>query len=407
MALSGSEVIHGMQFNYKGLLSYSFCVLQPQEGTEYLVHGNISSEFYFRKFALVRKLDSSGLTSSVEELKYDTSVWRREDCKCVTLILLSNEEAPTSSVTQLVHSRFNGFASSCLVISPVHGFNYLMASAPTVNWVVEFGAFLFSKLPHTSFCLPSVQPKHPWSSPVAAMFTQQLLFPMTTTTGFVTLLKIYARLCEVKIAHLLGSKLATARHLEQSWDPGPGDKTLSVQISHPWGDNTRCRILFHNGQHVVNAMQFNSGCHKEHFQGRNSPSFVPSPHLQTSTILMVHIISKGPPAMSGKLSSTGYNQDHFQEGGGVIMVVAVFTQRLVGHEHYLGFYDDSDLVQEHRVHWDPGGWRWSAWGQAAFQEGGDVRSLHGPAPSTSTWARPGRAPRRAIQTTSTSIGGAD
>lgn len=89
------------------------------------------------------------------------------------------------------------------------------------------------------------------------------------------------------------------------------------------------------------------------------------------------------------------------------MVVAVFTQRLVGHEHYLGFYDDSDLVQEHRVHWDPGGWRWSAWGQAAFQEGGDVRSLHGPAPSTSTWARPGRAPRRAIQTTSTSIGGAD
>ena len=117
-----------------------------------------------------------------------------------------------------------------------------------------FGAFLLGKLPYTSFCLPSVQPKHPWPSPVAAMFTQRLLFPMTTITGFVPILKIYVRLFEVGLAQWLGSKSGSARHLQKSWDPGPGNKTLSVQISQPWEDITHCQIMFQDDQHVVDAM---------------------------------------------------------------------------------------------------------------------------------------------------------
>ena len=40
-------------------------VLQPRECTEYLVHDSISSVFYWTRFALVRKMDSSSSNTSV------------------------------------------------------------------------------------------------------------------------------------------------------------------------------------------------------------------------------------------------------------------------------------------------------------------------------------------------------
>lgn len=154
--------------------------------------------------------------------------------------------------------------------------------------------------------------------------------------------------------------------------------------------------------------------------------------LQPPKILLVLVISKRAPTMSGTTSSTCYNQDHFQEGRGVIVVAtAVFAQGFVGHGYYLGFdhddadngyvldwisihhnccfylvkvysnFDyrrDSDHVQEHRVHWDPGGCQWCRLGvKPSFKKGGMLGApvtctCTWAAPSTSTWARTSCAP---------------
>ena len=185
------------------------------------------------------------------------------------------------------------------------------------------------------------------------------------------------------------------------------------------------------------------------------------------------ILSKRSQDMSCMASSTCYNQDHFQEGRGVIAFADVFTQGCFGYRHYIGFDCDgyfsvafpskvinhntnfnrvsvghdyyylkpdnfSELVQVHLDHgcyrdnyhgdsgmikdlqapWDPGKiFVIAAWGQAAFQEGRDVRDLpwpilipglspliaHGPGPSMLTTRQQPTSTRK--QATSTASSG--
>lgn len=107
--------------------------------------------------------------------------------------------------------------------------------------------------------------------------------------------------------------------------------------------------------------------------------------------------------------STCDDHEPFQGGRNVIGVTTYFEQFSTGHKHYLdfasanycmgaffdwvpvdqndsysaevypglGYYRDCDQIKEHRLQWDPGGFSVvSAWGQAEFQGGRDVRSLY-------------------------------
>ncbi|KAM3331049.1 hypothetical protein ACQJBY_027246 [Aegilops geniculata] len=62
-----------------------------------------------------------------------------------------------------------------------------------------------------------------------------------------------------------------------------------------------------------------------------------SSDLQPQKILLVLVISKRAPAMSGTTSFIWYNKDHFQEGSGVIAVATVSAQGFVSHRTYFGF----------------------------------------------------------------------
>lgn len=95
IAMLGSEAIHGKQLNYKGLVSYSCCVLQRREGTEYLVHGTISAEFYLKKYPLVRKLDRSGSNNSVVSTLVSL-MHSSNNCSLWNLLLLVWSDSATS-----------------------------------------------------------------------------------------------------------------------------------------------------------------------------------------------------------------------------------------------------------------------------------------------------------------------
>lgn len=132
--------------------------------------------------------------------------------------------------------------------------------------------------------------------------------------------------------------------------------------------------------------------------------------IQQPKILLVLVISRRAPAMIDTVSFTSYNQEYSQEGRGAF--ATVFAQGFVGQKHYFGFDCDgyfsighdyyylspdcvSGLFQVHLNHgyyrdnhhggrgtikdlqapWDPGElFVLAAWGQAACQEGRDVRS---------------------------------
>ena len=111
--------------------------------------------------------------------------------------------------------------------------------------------------------------------------------------------------------------------------------------------------------------------------------------FQSSTIMMVEVISMGAHVMGVIVPSTCSDQEYSQGGRGVIVVAAHFTQGSIDHKYYIdfnndyfldssfsgitivhdyyshvvkaisafGFHRDFELVKDHRVQWDPGGSR--------------------------------------------------